>query len=203
MSILFGVQRMKLSDLNIHDIGNTIQMVGAIFSGKGNQFLCILPDESGQEFDNIEILEMSPEEWNKFLHQTDHLEVEMTQAEETTGKIMKAIVRKSQRQIDQSISWNVYRRDGFKCRYCGSEKVPMTVDHIICWEDGGPSTENNLVTACRKCNRSRGNLPYADWLVSPYCLKISRNLTSVERYNNTAIIGRLDKIERVKYKRQR
>lgn len=195
--------QLKLSHLKLHDIGNTIQLVGAVYTGNGRKFLMIFPDEHGELFGDSEVLEMDHAEWETFLKQTDYLETEMRTVDEATGKLMRAIVRKSQRQVDQNISWTVFRRDGYKCRYCGKDDVPLTVDHLVLWEEGGPTTEANLVSACRKCNRTRGNKQYIDWLTSEYYHNVTRNLNSVQRFANSALVGTLDKIERVKFKRTR
>ena len=80
-----------------------------------------------------------------------------TQAED--GTLTKAILRKTARQIEASVSWQVWRRDGCRCRYCGRDNVPLTVDHLVRWEEGGPSTEENLVSSCKKCNQSQGDQP--------------------------------------------
>jgi 5-methylcytosine-specific restriction endonuclease McrA len=37
----------------------------------------------------------------------------------------------------------------------------------------GASVEDNLITACRKCNKTRGNMLYEDWLNSDYYKKVS------------------------------
>ena len=64
----------------------------------------------------------------------------------TITKLYKAVIRKCQRNIEQGVSWNVFRRDGYACRYCGNKEVPLTVDHLVLWEESGPSTEANLVS---------------------------------------------------------
>lgn len=46
---------------------------------------------------------------------------------------------------------NIYRRDNFKCLYCGS-KEDLTLDHLIPKSRGGLNTWTNLVTCCFKCN---------------------------------------------------
>ena len=73
-------------------------------------------------------LDVTPtsEQLNSIIRQLDVLEI--------TGN-EKIVLRKSQRNISQSISWNVFRRDNFRCVYCGSDNVPMTVDHVILWEN--------------------------------------------------------------------
>ena len=51
---------------------------------------------------------------------------------------------------------NVFKRDGFKCQYCGTEKE-LTLDHLIPKAKGGKTSWNNLVTACKSCNAKKGN----------------------------------------------
>lgn len=207
----------KLSDLNILDVGNNIQLAGAVYIGNGKLYLTMFPDEAGELNDSfetcswvqstgghldIESLNMSQEEWETFIRQTDLLETQgLVKAE--NGSVEKAILRKSSRQIDQGVSWKVFRRDGYACRYCRADDVPLTVDHLVCFEEGGPNTETNLVSACRKCNKTRGNTPYAQWLEHPYYKKVSQNLTEGEREANVKLASTLDSIPRHYAKRSR
>ena len=50
----------------------------------------------------------------------------------------------------------VLRRDKHTCQYCGSTKF-LTLDHVIPVSKGGQHTWDNIVTACEKCNNSKGN----------------------------------------------
>jgi hypothetical protein len=50
----------------------------------------------------------------------------------------------------------IYKRDGNKCVYCGSNRN-LTLDHIIPKSRGGPNDWMNLVTSCSKCNLKKGN----------------------------------------------
>ena len=50
---------------------------------------------------------------------------------------------------------NIFKRDGFKCQYCGNGK-DLTLDHLIPKSRGGNSTWYNLITACRRCNTKKG-----------------------------------------------
>jgi len=178
---------IKLSDIDLLDVGNTIRLAGAIYRGNGKVFLAFLPDERGkmhpspQDDDDVffypgqvpmDVLDMDRDDWTKFLRQSDILEIKAFQ-EQPDGKIAKAIVRKSQRQISQVISWEIFKRDGYKCRYCGKDDIPLTVDHLVLWEDCGPSIPENLVSSCRKCNKTRGNTQYAEWLKSDYLKAVS------------------------------
>lgn len=193
----------KLEDLKLTDIGNTIQLAGAIYEGNGKMFLCLFPDERQNRESVVDHLEMDFDDWKTFIKQTDLLEAEVLARDPATKEIVKAIVRKSQRQIDQVVSWKVYRRDNYECRYCGQGEVPLTVDHIICWEEGGPSTEANLNTSCKKCNRTRGNLPYTDWLETDFYKRRSSNLRPEILDANRALVATLGSIPRAIHRRSR
>lgn len=49
----------------------------------------------------------------------------------------------------------VKTRDGNKCVYC-SAADDLTLDHVVPLSRGGSNTAENLVTACRSCNSSKG-----------------------------------------------
>lgn len=50
----------------------------------------------------------------------------------------------------------VFRRDGYKCRHCGS-KEDLTIDHIKPRAKGGTDAYKNLQTLCRPCNRLKAD----------------------------------------------
>lgn len=50
----------------------------------------------------------------------------------------------------------IFRRDQFKCQYCGKESRDLTVDHVLPQHLGGEATWSNLVTACKSCNHKKG-----------------------------------------------
>lgn len=53
--------------------------------------------------------------------------------------------------------FNVFLRDGFQCRYCGSKKLDMlTFDHVVPRAYGGKTTWDNIVAACAPCNLKKG-----------------------------------------------
>lgn len=184
---------MEFKDLNLLSIGNTIQMIGAVYQGEGKTFVTIFP---GEDIDNaIHELHMSSAEWEIFIRQTDLLEVEQI-SKSPDGSVVKAIVRKSQRQIEQGVSWRVFKRDGYRCQYCYGDDVPLTVDHLITWESGGPSIESNLLSACRRCNRTRGDISYEAWLNHQYYRKVSQNLPPEVRAKNEALVETLSFIPR-------
>lgn len=54
----------------------------------------------------------------------------------------------------------VFTRDGFRCRYCGrsiDDGVILHADHVIPESKGGPTTLENLVTACIDCNLGKSD----------------------------------------------
>jgi hypothetical protein len=185
-----GLPVSLLRDINLLDVGNTLSFCGVIYGDANTHYLAYLPGEIDDSVDNIEhrYLALDNADWEKIVRQTDLLETEVL-AKSADGKLCKVLVRKSTRQIEQGVSWAVFHRDGYKCRYCGIQGVPMTVDHApVLWENSGPSIEANLVTACRKCNKTRGNLLYKDWLQNPYYIKVSSTLTENERKINEEVV---------------
>ena len=54
----------------------------------------------------------------------------------------------------RSIRERILRRDGYICQYCGQEAD--TVDHVIPRRLGGLDNDENLLSACYKCNLSKG-----------------------------------------------
>lgn len=51
---------------------------------------------------------------------------------------------------------NIFKRDGFRCQYCGTSR-DLTLDHVIPKARGGKSTWSNLITACKNCNARKGD----------------------------------------------
>jgi len=187
---------MRFEDFDLMSIGNTVAMVGGVWEGNGKMFVCLFPESHSADKSKINMLRMTADQWKVFLRQADIVETEVL-AKTEDGKLYKAVARKSQRAVDQKVSWNVYRRDRYTCRYCGNDECPLTVDHLVLWEEGGPSTEENLVTSCRKCNKTRGNIQYQDWLDHQYYRRVSNRLTPEIRAINEGLAGTLDAITRV------
>lgn len=62
--------------------------------------------------------------------------------------------RTQRKAISKSRRFEVFKRDGFQCQYCGSAppKAVLHVDHIIPVAKGGTNDDGNLTTACSVCN---------------------------------------------------
>jgi 5-methylcytosine-specific restriction endonuclease McrA len=54
---------------------------------------------------------------------------------------------------------NVMARDAWRCQYCNVRKAinEMTFDHVLPQGQGGATSWENIVTACRPCNLTKGN----------------------------------------------
>ena len=58
----------------------------------------------------------------------------------------------------------VFARDDFTCRYCGSRGGRLECDHVVPVSRGGSHDLSNLVTACFTCNRSKRDKTVEEWL---------------------------------------
>jgi 5-methylcytosine-specific restriction endonuclease McrA len=56
----------------------------------------------------------------------------------------------------------IFRRDNYRCQYCGVETSHLTLDHIVPRSRGGAHTWTNLVSACADCNRRKGGKSLAE-----------------------------------------
>jgi hypothetical protein len=56
----------------------------------------------------------------------------------------------------------IHERNDFKCVYCGSS-FDLTVDHIVPLAFDGKHDLDNLTTACRACNSSKGASSLTEW----------------------------------------
>lgn len=68
------------------------------------------------------------------------------------------MARKKRQGISASTRFEVFKRDGFVCSYCGGHPptVILHVDHITAVARGGENDMDNLTTACDRCNLGKG-----------------------------------------------
>lgn len=61
-------------------------------------------------------------------------------------------------QLSKKTRFEVFKRDGFTCIYCGGRppNVILHCDHVVAVARGGTNEIDNLVTACDACNLGKG-----------------------------------------------
>jgi hypothetical protein len=59
--------------------------------------------------------------------------------------------------ISKSVRFEVFKRDCFKCQYCGAvaPEVVLVIDHILAVANGGDNHLTNLITSCVPCNAGK------------------------------------------------
>lgn len=63
--------------------------------------------------------------------------------------------------LSKRLRYEILRRDGHRCRYCGLEasEAELTVDHVVPTTLGGGDEPQNLVACCRDCNAGKSSMP--------------------------------------------
>lgn len=63
--------------------------------------------------------------------------------------------------LSKKIRFEIFKRDGFKCQYCGKTPpdVVLEIDHIQPTSIDKNDDINNLLTACFDCNRGKRDIP--------------------------------------------
>lgn len=61
--------------------------------------------------------------------------------------------------VSKRLRYEVMRRDGFRCRYCGfsAAETELQVDHVQPVTLGGSDEPENLVTSCAECNAGKSS----------------------------------------------
>lgn len=174
-------EQKKILGIPYTEFGSTIKIGGMVLDGNGKTYTVLFPETNRSNLAHGLNYQLNYEEWKELIRQLDLVETEVL---DPNNKFQKIIVRKSVYEIEQGIKWRVFKRDNYTCRYCGNDNTPLTVDHILLWEKMGPSVEDNLITACRNCNKTRGNMEYPDWLKSSYYLKVIKSYNGPEHELN-------------------
>lgn len=68
---------------------------------------------------------------------------------------------KKRSRISTKMRFEVFKRDGFVCQYCGAHPPTaiLHVDHIVAVANGGANEMDNYVTSCDRCNLGKGAIP--------------------------------------------
>lgn len=64
----------------------------------------------------------------------------------------------ARKAISAKKRFDIFKRDGFVCTYCGGHppNVVLHIDHIVAVARGGHGGDDNLTTACDRCNLGKG-----------------------------------------------
>jgi hypothetical protein len=70
----------------------------------------------------------------------------------------------SREQLSKMLRFEVFKRDCFKCQYCGAEApgAVLHVDHIEPVAKGGTNEITNLITSCEPCNNGKSDRLLSD-----------------------------------------
>jgi len=72
-------------------------------------------------------------------------------------------------RIRPKLRESVFKRDGFKCLWCGrssADGVKLHADHVVPESFGGSTSYENLGTLCDQCNISKSNEYFGDYLLT-------------------------------------
>jgi 5-methylcytosine-specific restriction endonuclease McrA len=66
-----------------------------------------------------------------------------------------------------------WRDQNRKCFYCEKSiaKKYVTADHVIPKSKGGKTIRSNILAACQKCNRAKGDLAAEEFILSMFAAK--------------------------------
>jgi len=137
--------------------GQTYNLSGLWFQGNEENYLVMFPTASEVSLmDGVDgFFQPTIPELQAIIKRTDS---PLIFEQDETG-VLKKIIRKSQRVISGAVQQQIWYRDGFRCVYCGHgiPKVQLTVDHFMPVECGGKDEPSNYLSACRQCNKDKGN----------------------------------------------
>lgn len=74
------------------------------------------------------------------------------------------VPQNTRQSIPKRLRFEVFKRDSFKCRYCGrsAPEVLLQIDHLEPVSEGGTNEILNLLTACVDCNLGKSDKRLTD-----------------------------------------
>ena len=91
--------------------------------------------------------------------------------------------------INKRLRFEILRRDGFRCTYCGSSPAEgeLQVDHVIPAALGGTDDPQNLTTSCEPCNSGKSATPADAEMVAAVDIAIASELAARQRIAERAL----------------
>ncbi len=68
---------------------------------------------------------------------------------------LRRYVKRPHRQRVAFNRKNLFRRDDHTCQYCRLRSNDLTLDHVVPRSRGGPTSWENVVACCRRCNAQK------------------------------------------------
>ena len=104
----------------------------------------------------------------------------------------------SRKAITKKVRFEVFKRDGFVCQYCGNHppSVLLQVDHINPVKLGGTNDMDNLITSCQPCNIGKTATPLSviPQSLADKAVEVAEREEQIRGYNDI-MQGRRDRIE--------
>ena len=153
----FYLFETKTRPLMYGDIGSLVRVEGIVIGGAGMHSVLYLP---GSLSNPDTLIELTLEEWSDLIQRFDDPEILVGPVPNgQNATVPKIFHRKLRYAISGAVQQKVWAADGFKCAYCGAKMgdVLMTIDHFRPLEFGGVNNETNYLTACKACNKAKGN----------------------------------------------
>lgn len=89
--------------------------------------------------------------------------------------------------ISKRTRFDIFKRDGFKCQYCGAAPpdVLLELDHLKPVASGGGNELENLITSCFDCNRGKadGTLTSVPPSTNERAQAVAEKLAQLKSYN--------------------
>jgi hypothetical protein len=145
------------------DVGSLLRINGLVVGcGEANAVL-MLPGLRDSFTDNPGVvLEPTIQEWSDFIQYSDD---PLVYVQEGNAKVFH---RKLRYAISGAVQQKIWRADEFQCVYCGAKMgdTLLTIDHFVPLELGGVNNQTNFVSACRACNKKKGDSTPEQWMAT-------------------------------------
>ena len=96
------------------------------------------------------------------------IDAQLARSEESRKRLYSIFVPNSAKRPNAE-TWHstrvrIFQRDNFTCTYCSQRGGRLECDHISPIGRGGGNEDENLTTACKSCNQSKGVKTLEEWL---------------------------------------